>query len=900
MSKRSSQRGAIQPWTSVILSAALVFASLFTNSVWNSVVAQTPEASFTISIGGNRPEAAGPVPLELTAPGGAQVGERVTFTLKGRGLRGLAGFQVALKFDAAGLDFAMAELSGNLPEDRTIQVGPVESQGVVYMGAASCPVEGCGQRTDYRSAERRPALLAGDPELATFVFYVRAPGDYHIQVDEIRLFDAAGRSITAAGAVASAADALPLERFDLTGNSLVNDSDAYELLAEWSELAKTGECLRALHADYDLDGSGCLDAADIQVLLSHWGEFTYPSLAEQSDLQLQAVNAVFVVNSAGDESDDNLMDNLCHTAAGTCTLRAAVEQANVTPGHDTIQFAIPSGGSCPVVTISPSTTITIDDLDQAGMTIDGYTQCGASPNTEPVHGNARIRIELKGTLTVGVSGLVVNSGNNVIRGLALYHWSDQLVMRGSRATNNRIEGNIVGANAALNNSGTVMPGESEGIVVGTRATKNIIGGLDPSQRNIVTGNDQDGIGLEGAGVSENVVINNYIGVVQDGVSRLQGSTGNRSDGIDIAAGATNNRIGGTDPRERNVISGNNKDGIEISHLETTRNNLVIGNFIGLGADGVTPVGNHQRGITFEDLPNQNTIRQNVISGNFENGVRFYTANDNLLEENFLGVLPPGLGPGVTVPSPSSVDLNTLIPMPNGAGPSGGSAVKSGIRLIGGSQSNRIQRNIIANHPGNGIRVDSDPGYLANPPTSFPPSVVCMPHFNTFSQNWIFGNSGLGIDLRPGDCLGEMVTPNQNIQPPQISSANTTQVSGTACPNCIVELFISDKENLPDASGENAGEGKLFVAQGSADGSGNFSIPVSGLVAGMILTATATDGAGNTSEFAQNVTVSQGPPSTQPPTGPPPTQPPGTPSPTEPPPAGGAGTELFLPLIHSEE
>jgi hypothetical protein len=61
---------------------------------------------------------------------------------------------------------------------------------------------------------------------------------------------------------------------------------------------------------------------------------------------------------------------------GRCTLRAAIEEANDTAGDDTINFNI--GGTGAGKTISPSSALpTITDT----ITIDGYTQTGASPST---------------------------------------------------------------------------------------------------------------------------------------------------------------------------------------------------------------------------------------------------------------------------------------------------------------------------------------------------------------------------------------------------------------------------------------------------------------------------------------------------------------------------------------
>jgi hypothetical protein len=67
---------------------------------------------------------------------------------------------------------------------------------------------------------------------------------------------------------------------------------------------------------------------------------------------------------------------------GAGSLRGAIASANLTPGPDTIRFNIPGDG---VKTISPTSALPeITDL----VTIDGYTQPGASSNSLAV-GNGR-------------------------------------------------------------------------------------------------------------------------------------------------------------------------------------------------------------------------------------------------------------------------------------------------------------------------------------------------------------------------------------------------------------------------------------------------------------------------------------------------------------------------------
>src|SRR5688572_23552793 len=50
-------------------------------------------------------------------------------------------------------------------------------------------------------------------------------------------------------------------------------------------------------------------------------------------------STTYTVNSQqGDGPDASSADGLCKTSSGECTLRAAIQQANLTPGADTINF----------------------------------------------------------------------------------------------------------------------------------------------------------------------------------------------------------------------------------------------------------------------------------------------------------------------------------------------------------------------------------------------------------------------------------------------------------------------------------------------------------------------------------------------------------------------------------
>ena len=77
--------------------------------------------------------------------------------------------------------------------------------------------------------------------------------------------------------------------------------------------------------------------------------------------------ATFVVNDAGDLGDNDTGDGVCNTGFSTCTLRAAIDQANAILGLDTIEISIGSGAQ----TIAPDSALpTISDP----VIIDGTTQ----------------------------------------------------------------------------------------------------------------------------------------------------------------------------------------------------------------------------------------------------------------------------------------------------------------------------------------------------------------------------------------------------------------------------------------------------------------------------------------------------------------------------------------------
>ncbi|MCA9872826.1 MAG: right-handed parallel beta-helix repeat-containing protein, partial [Anaerolineales bacterium] len=669
----------------------------------------------------------------LEAPATAVTGESFTVKVMAENVANLGGFEVRLAYDPAQLALRTAVTNPALagPSDRRtlLDMGVVRQPDGLVWAAATCPAVDCAG-TAYQDVFSDEPGVSGRLELGTFEFAARSSEAQTIDLADLLLIDTNGRPLGASAAyqaeltASSQADTAVL---DLSGNRVVNDADAYLVVDVWRDLAKNGRCSHPNVTHYDINNSGCLNVADVQTILAAWGKPVgeFPAGANA----VQASEATFTVNSSQDQSDTNPGDGVCHTSTNTCTLRAALEEANARTGSDTINFNIrTSGGSCPdLVTIYPSTTLTVDAYDNASLTIDGYSQCNASANSQWITGNAVIKIEIRGSNDAYEYGLHVLSPNNLIKGLSVYNWHRQVQVMGSRAHDNTLQGNFLGTNAANTFVQSAPTLEGEGLRIQINAHDNLIGGTTPAARNIIAGNDQDGLDMENT--EANVIHNNYVGLKQTGDAHLY----NLADGVDVAEGAANNLIGGLNPGERNVISGNGRDGIEISHDTGTQGNQFVGNFVGVRPDGTTSLPNRDRGVTFEDSVNHNDVYRNVIAGNGGDGVRFYTVFNNELYDNYIGVLPTGIGPLDVVPLPGTED--GLLALPNGSMPERGNGL-TGVHITAGSQSNHITHNIIAYHPEYGIYLDTDKGYLSYG--------TCQVYYNTFSRNSLYDNVAQGI------------------------------------------------------------------------------------------------------------------------------------------------------------
>jgi parallel beta-helix repeat protein len=266
----------------------------------------------------------------------------------------------------------------------------------------------------------------------------------------------------------------------------------------------------------------------------------------------------FTVNFNGDFADLNVGDGICDVTTSTgevCTLRAAIQESNATFGGDTINFDIPEAFRDPntgVATISPNSGLpAITDK----VIIDGYTQPDSSPNTLAKGTNAVLKIELNGAnsgVPTPADGLkfTFDGSNSTVKGLVINRFGLLGVRIAGAAV--RIEGNFIGTDP----SGTVDLGNfSQGVGIfsetGTTTTDNVVGGTTLAARNLISGNDSVGVGIN-AGSTGIKVLGNLVGTKKDGTTALA----NASTGVFITDGA-NNTVSG------NTIAFNARDGVSI-------------------------------------------------------------------------------------------------------------------------------------------------------------------------------------------------------------------------------------------------------------------------------------------------------------------------------------------------
>lgn len=619
-------------------------------------------------------------------------------------------------------------------------------------------------------------------------------------------------------------------------------------------------------------------------------------LAALFALALPATASAEVTIDRTADEPDAVAGGVCETAAGGCTLRAAIEVTNAAGTAQDIFFDIDVFNGQLADTIA--LTSPLPAIKVPVSLIGG--NCPAGAIRKPCAGVSGPADDFGITVEADDVTIANLSITGALIGIRVINKSENFTARG----------NWIGVKL----DGTAGP-DKTGVFIGPGSD-----GATIWERNVIAGNDSEGIANEGIdieGASDAVIRDNYFGVAPDGTTRMENGT--NIEITDSTAGggfaAENNEIGSTIEGAPlvseacdggcNVISGArgagiNFNGSEVSEAPASGPTTVHGNYIGLNASGSGAIANLAHGISAGGA-GQVTIgglaptEKNYLAGG-EVGIVGENAENLEVFGNSIGIAPGGsdlpapfqdgvLVSASSVSEESSIEDNE-IRMDGGPGirvffatgriignhlEGGSSGIQTGFGSGGGliaaneiesptdygilveNPDNEVRANTIADSAGVGIGVTNPPGIamtgnLIGGNTPARENVIegskdaaieileeaTAPGSTTeIARNRGGDNGGLFIDLVAGA--------NEGILPPTFSVAIQSKSEGTAEPGATVRVF---RKASPEA-----GELQSTLAETTADGGGNWKVAYPSIPVGTLVAATQTSPAGGTSELA---------------------------------------------------
>jgi hypothetical protein len=426
------------------------------------------------------------------------------------------------------------------------------------------------------------------------------------------------------------------------------------------------------------------------------------------------------------------------------TLRYAINQANanhtgtaVSP--DQIQFTT-SGGTIDVSSADGGALPALASNEVA--IIDGTTATGY--NGTPV-------ITLDGSNAgAGANGLTVSGGSSTVKGLDIINFSGNGIQLDTNGNDQ-----VLSCEIGLTTAGVAAANGQNGIFIDGTAG-NTVGGAATGAGNVISGNNGDGILIDGPAASENQIIDNLIGTDATGATAV----GNGGNGIEIRNGANRNTIGGNTPtttaftgkpEDGNVISGNVGDGVLLT--SGAEFNTLSGNFIGSDLAGTSGVGNNLDGVAIVDannnsligttFPQQPFVYLNLVCANGGNGLRIDDSNNTTVQANSFGLADNNATPlgnhldGVLIDGTSTnTQFGGVIPLGNISAGNGKNGVEiadsasgtvvfntfcglpafvdaavgnaqDGILITSTGGNNLLRTNVISGNGGNGVHISGD-------------------------------------------------------------------------------------------------------------------------------------------------------------------------------------------------
>ena len=461
--------------------------------------------------------------------------------------------------------------------------------------------------------------------------------------------------------------------------------------------------------------------------------------------------------------------------------------------------------------------INIVSAGSAGTVVSGnYIGTNAAGSGDL--GNTNHGIYVNGASGITIGG-TASGARNLISG---QNFSG--VTLGATATGITLQGNWIG----LNDGGTgVIANSSYGVWI--LGSGNTVGGTSAGARNVISANGLLGIRLSGADATGNTIAGNYIGTGTGGTTDM----GNSEDGIQIDSGASNNVIGGTSSGARNVIGGNNGSGISVEGAASTANRI-LGNWVGVGANGTTRVANSVQGVLVSGatgtlIGDGTAAGRNVLAMNGWRGISIQNASGTVVQGNW-----------VVDNDMDGIELD---------GTSAGT-------VIGGDTAESA--NLIAYNTWDGILL------WASVSSQDAASILANSIYANGERGIDFGNNGYDInDSGDGD-TGPNGYQNHPALTSAVASAAGSTIAGNLNSAADATYRIDFYANRPAAADGANGEGERWLGstEVTTNPSGNVSFNTTLTGAwfnhGDSITATATrvlaDGShARSSEFAVNIT-----------------------------------------------
>ncbi|WP_145944014.1 LamG-like jellyroll fold domain-containing protein [Fuerstiella marisgermanici] len=370
---------------------------------------------------------------------------------------------------------------------------------------------------------------------------------------------------------------------------------------------------------------------------------------------------------------------------------------NTIVGTDGLGSASGNTAERNVISANGFSGIATGDPDVSQLTIAG-NYFGIDRDGTTLLSNQSNNININGTTNLVIGTNSDGNGDaqegNVVAGSQYLG----IVVRAEAAV---IAGNLIGTNkhGVADFGGAGLGGDGgvrlTGNTSGTRIGTNADGVADALERNIILARSGNGIRLDGSGVTNNVIAGNYIGISSTGTSTFQTS----ASGISIDNGPSGNLIGGSHASARNIISGNSHYGVWISNAD---DNLVQNNYIGTNTTGTLPRPNLRGGVMLTAGATGNII------GSDNDGTND-SAEGNLIAGNEL------LGVVIDASSSNTISGNVIGPKAGATNTGGtpatlpGANQVTGIEVLPGSNDNLISNNVISGNTGDGIDfIESEP------------------------------------------------------------------------------------------------------------------------------------------------------------------------------------------------